>query len=130
MDNEVRAFLGRLRTEVPGCHAAALVDLDTNMVLTDDTDEPIGQEVWDALAAKSIELMLGAQALRLAAKLDGTADAIIHQVHLVHGDDLILLVRSQAEPPLGLMALCRQPFDPQLWVSAATEGLEAIATTE
>ena len=127
VDNDVRAFLRQLRGSTTGCVAVALVDLDANLVLTDDTEAPVGQEIWDALTLKSIDLLASDNARLLAQSLGRQTDDPFNTAKLRHGDDLFLLLRSRTEPPLGLIFICRQDTDATALIDAASEELEILA---
>lgn len=129
MDNDVSAFLSNLRATAPGCHAVALVDLDANMVLTEDCETQVGQEFWEALAFKAIDLLVGQNARVFAQTLTASQDDYVRYATLRRDDEVFLLIRSKAEPPLGLLLICDQRIEPETLAYTAREELEALAST-
>jgi hypothetical protein len=125
----VGAFLRRLRATAPGCSAVALVDLDTNMVLTEVSEPQVGQEFWDALALKAIDVLVGGHAQSFAETLASQQSDYIQYAKLRRGDEVFLLIRSQAEPPLGVLLIGDQRIQTDTLVEAAREELEALAAT-
>lgn len=129
VNTDMSAFLRRLRSIAPGCSAAAIVDLEAGMVLTEDSQPQVQQELWDALATKALDMLTGEAARACAVSLTKQEGEYFRHALLRRGQDVFLLLRSKVEPPLGLMFICDPEDDTSALIDAATQELEILAAT-
>lgn len=99
------------------------------MVLTVESEIQVGQEIWDALADKAMDLLVGDLATSLSDALATVPGDFLRYAKLRHGDGVFFLLRSQMEPPLGLLFICDHDTDTEALVIGAKEELEALAST-
>ena len=99
------------------------------MVLTEESEPQVGHEFWDALALKAIEVLVEECATTFARTLSEQNDDYIQYAKLRRGDEVFLLIRSQAEPPLGLLFICERRTQTETLAQTAREELESLAST-
>lgn len=99
------------------------------MVLTVESGIQVGQEIWDALADKAIDLLVGDLAKSLSNALAREPDDYPRYAKLRHGDGVFFLLRSKSEPPLGLLFICDHDTETEALVNGAEKELEALAYT-
>lgn len=125
---DVTSILQELRQGTPGCDGIGLADLATNMVLKTDSAEPVAQEIWDDLAGQAVDMLTGPSADAVGAILSPAGDDGLRFVVQQTSDAVQILIRSKAEPPLGLFMICKADVDVSAIVPHAQTQLEEIAS--
>ena len=125
---DVSATLDGLRERSNGCFAAALIDLETNMVLTTQSDEAIPQETWEEMAKTALDLLTGPTSNAVANELSG--ESHLQSVVLEFEEQVQLLIRSHATPPLGMLFICGSDVSLDRLLQSSAMELEKIAAAE
>lgn len=125
---DVARILQELRQGTPGCHGIGLADLATNMVLKTDSGAPVAQEIWDDLAGQAVAMLTGPAADAVGAVLDPAGQNGVRFIARQNADAVQVLIRSHAEPPLGLCLICEADTDILAILPNAQLQLEGIAS--
>lgn len=113
MSDRVSALVKILRSEVPECLAAGVIDMATGMLLAVETVDSHPSEVLDLLAAATLDLFQG----RNVAMIEGVfkerrgvvSDRHYFQEILVNSDNLThLFLRMEGEEDVVAVVVCRK----------------------
>lgn len=112
MSEQVLSMVKTLRTEVPECLAAGLIDMSTGMLLAVETVDSHPPEVLDMLAAATLDLFQGRNVVMIEnifkERRGVTTDRHYFQEILVNSDNLThLFLRIEGGDEIVAAVVCR-----------------------
>lgn len=111
--DQVMSLVKSLRTEVPDCVAAGVVDMATGMLLSYETVDNHPPEVLDLLAAATFELFQGRNVVMIEnifkERRGVQSDRHYFQEVLVNSDNLThLFIRMDSQDEMVSVVVCRR----------------------
>lgn len=116
--------LAAFRKQVHGCYAVAFADMSTEMVLATDAIDPLGQEVWDQIAAFA-RAQLGANAAQDGAVAVG-GQALTYAI-LTDQDETCVIVRSRLDSDFVICGLTAIAADIAQFLNAGQDLVDRLA---
>ncbi|MEV7178838.1 hypothetical protein [Kitasatospora sp. NPDC093679] len=112
MSDRVNALVKGLRTEVPECLAAGIIDMSTGMLLSVETVDSHPPEVLDMLAAATLDLFQGRNVVMIEGifkeRRGVVSDRHYFQEILVNSDNLAhLFLRVDSADDIVAVVVCR-----------------------
>lgn len=112
MSDRVNAMVKGLRTEVPECLAAGIIDMSTGMLLSVETVDSHPPEVLDMLAAATLDLFQGRNVVMIEGifkeRRGVVSDRHYFQEILVNSDNLAhLFLRVDSADDIVAVVVCR-----------------------
>lgn len=114
--------LNALRADFPACRVATFVDLASGLVLFTSAASRMPQDRLDSLSARARRLLAGPAAEAGAGLLGASVD---HAV-ATEGEELVVLVRSPAEPDEAMICHCDGGIDLSAFTARARQELAAL----
>lgn len=113
MAGRVASIVKALRSEVPDCVAAGVIDMSTGMLLSVETVDSHPPEVLDMLAAATLDLFQGRNVLMIEGifkeRRGVISDRHYFQEILVNSDNLThLFLRVESDDEVVAVVVCRK----------------------
>ncbi|NXY97155.1 hypothetical protein HYE82_22820 [Streptomyces sp. BR123] len=113
MAGRIESLVKALRTEVPDCVAAGVIDMSTGMLLSVETVDSHPPEVLDMLAAATLDLFQGRNVLMIEGifkeRRGVVSDRHYFQEILVNSDNLAhLFLRVDSADEVVAVVVCRK----------------------